>query len=246
MMRLRRASVIAVLSSLAWAVTASAERPWILWSQGVRNKTAINWFTVGAYPSLNECRTALQEAAENLQNSGYELVDTVESITAIKDNDNFTGLTCFPDTVDPRGPKGSDGRRESPRRVLRRRTGCGGVVAGHASGCVRDRNDAAIDERHCKAESRCGEGRQQDLVAEILIAGVHRRHRRDDRRSALAGAADGRVTDARLWHPWLRINRVLRVMLQTRWSAEAWSHVRVEFKRALALRSEIRRAGWFN
>ena len=24
--------------------------------------------------------------------------------------------------------------------------------------------------------------------------------------------------DARLWHPWLRINRVLRVMLQTRWT----------------------------
>ena len=53
-------------------------------------------------------------------------------------------------------------------------------------------------------------------------------------------------TNARLWHPWLRINRVLRVMLHTRWSAEAWPVVRVEFKRALALRSEIRRAGWFN
>jgi hypothetical protein len=53
-------------------------------------------------------------------------------------------------------------------------------------------------------------------------------------------------TDARLWHPWLlRINRILRVMLHTCWSAEAWSVVRVEFKR-LALRSEIRRAGWFN
>jgi hypothetical protein len=49
--------------------------------------------------------------------------------------------------------------------------------------------------------------------------------------------------DARLSHPWLRINHVLRVMLQTRWSAEAWSVVRVEFKRALALRSEMRRAG---
>jgi hypothetical protein len=24
------------------------------------------------------------------------------------------------------------------------------------------------------------------------------------------------VTDARLWHPWLRINRVMRVMLHTR------------------------------
>jgi hypothetical protein len=51
------------------------------------------------------------------------------------------------------------------------------------------------------------------------------------------------VSDARLWHPWLRINRVLRVMLHTRWSAEAWAEVRVEFKRALALRSEIRSAG---
>ena len=54
------------------------------------------------------------------------------------------------------------------------------------------------------------------------------------------------MNDSRLWHPWLRINRVLRVMLHTYSSAEAWSQVRVEFKRALALRSEIRRAGWFN
>ncbi len=28
------------------------------------------------------------------------------------------------------------------------------------------------------------------------------------------------MNDARLWHPWLRINRVLRAMLHTRWSAE--------------------------
>jgi hypothetical protein len=29
-------------------------------------------------------------------------------------------------------------------------------------------------------------------------------------------------TDARLWHPRLRINRVLRVMLHTRWSGDHW------------------------
>jgi len=34
------------------------------------------------------------------------------------------------------------------------------------------------------------------------------------------------LTDARLWHPWLRIDRVLRVMLHARWSAEAWAVVR--------------------
>jgi len=49
-----------------------------------------------------------------------------------------------------------------------------------------------------------------------------------------------------LAHCWLRINRVLRVMLHTRWTAEAWAVIRVEFRRALALRSKIRRAGWFN
>jgi len=52
--------------------------------------------------------------------------------------------------------------------------------------------------------------------------------------------------DARLGHPWLRINRVLGAMLHERWSAEAWAEVRVEFRKALALRSQIRRAGWFN
>ena len=54
------------------------------------------------------------------------------------------------------------------------------------------------------------------------------------------------MNDNGLWHPWRRINRVMRLMLHTRWSAEAWSVVRVEFRRAVALRSEIRRAGWFN
>jgi len=53
------------------------------------------------------------------------------------------------------------------------------------------------------------------------------------------------VTDARVWHPWLRINRVLRLMLHSRWSAEAWPQVKAaEFKRALALRSKIQRGGW--
>ena len=34
-------------------------------------------------------------------------------------------------------------------------------------------------------------------------------------------------------------------IIHSRWSGEAWSVVRVEFMRALALCSEFRRAGWF-
>jgi hypothetical protein len=40
--------------------------------------------------------------------------------------------------------------------------------------------------------------------------------------------------DAAVANPWLRINRALRVMLHTRWSAAAWAEVRVEFRKALA------------
>jgi hypothetical protein len=45
-----------------------------------------------------------------------------------------------------------------------------------------------------------------------------------------ARRGEGRLNDARLWRPWLRINRVLRMMLHTRWSAEA-SQVKAEFKK---------------
>jgi hypothetical protein len=35
-------------------------------------------------------------------------------------------------------------------------------------------------------------------------------------------------------------------MLHERWSAEAWPQVQAEFKEALTLRSQMRRAGCFN
>ncbi len=49
-------------------------------------------------------------------------------------------------------------------------------------------------------------------------------------------------THARLWHPWLRINRVQRVMLTTRWSAEAWPRGRL-LVAALGLGSTFLLAG---
>ena len=69
------------------------------------------------------------------------------------------------------------------------------------------------------------------------------RARRDGPRGPSRTEDEVNDIDARLWHPWLRINRVLRVMLHTRWSAEAWAVVRVELRRVVAVRSEIRRAG---
>ena len=63
-----------------------------------------------------------------------------------------------------------------------------------------------------------------------------------------AARGDDKVSDAdRAWqHPWLRANRFLRAMVQERWNAEAWPQVKAAFKTTLAMRSQIRRAGWFN
>jgi hypothetical protein len=52
--------------------------------------------------------------------------------------------------------------------------------------------------------------------------------------------------DARVWHPWIRIQRVLRLMLGTRWDREAWNTIKPEVRNALAERTRIARAGRFN
>jgi hypothetical protein len=51
---------------------------------------------------------------------------------------------------------------------------------------------------------------------------------------------------ARLWHPWLRIQRLIRVIRETRWHAHEWPIVKAELRNALAERRRIERAGWFN
>ncbi len=51
----------------------------------------------------------------------------------------------------------------------------------------------------------------------------------------------------RAWqHPWLRINRLLRAMLTERWSSQVWQRIKPEIKKAMAEKSRIQRAGWFN
>jgi hypothetical protein len=57
---------------------------------------------------------------------------------------------------------------------------------------------------------------------------------------------NGSPTAARLWHPWVRISRAFRSVLSTRWDATTWPITKAEMTKALELRRQIRRAGWFN
>jgi len=49
-----------------------------------------------------------------------------------------------------------------------------------------------------------------------------------------------------LWHPWVRISRTFRSVLSARWDATTWPITKAEMAKALELRRQIRRAGWFN
>jgi len=54
------------------------------------------------------------------------------------------------------------------------------------------------------------------------------------------------MTDARLWHPWVRVQRILRTMLTSRWDAASWKEIKQQIRSALAEQGRIERAGWFN
>lgn len=44
-------------------------------------------------------------------------------------------------------------------------------------------------------------------------------------------------------HPWLRVQRALRIILTERWSAEAWRQLKPEIPKLLTTQSRIRRGG---
>src|SRR5262245_29106798 len=97
-MRLRRASVVAALSSLAWAATASAECAWVRWgptpAETYSGAVATGALTIfGAYNSRDRCAGERQRFGPGLSS------DKPRGVVA-------ASLTCLPDTVDPRGPKG--------------------------------------------------------------------------------------------------------------------------------------------
>jgi hypothetical protein len=50
----------------------------------------------------------------------------------------------------------------------------------------------------------------------------------------------------RVWHPYLRITRLVREILRTQWDSATWALVKPELAKALRERSRVERAGWFN
>jgi len=110
-----RASVIATLSLLAWAATASAECAWLLWQEDTFTEPyEKTWFTPLAYPSRAACVARIEERVKQWR-EGSSPQQSVRRDTSGTSAEFVTRTSpgralisrshCLPDTVDPRGPK---------------------------------------------------------------------------------------------------------------------------------------------
>jgi hypothetical protein len=84
--------VVAVLSLLAFATSARAECAWVLWSSTSGSGGFHAWDAISALEDRTGC-----EREKERQYEREERRDKKHLTTHFK---------CFPDTIDPRGPKG--------------------------------------------------------------------------------------------------------------------------------------------
>ena len=50
----------------------------------------------------------------------------------------------------------------------------------------------------------------------------------------------------RVWHPWGRVNRIIRDVLTTNWDSPEWPVAKRVLRRTLTEREKVARAGWFS
>jgi hypothetical protein len=117
----RRASLLVAFSLLTSAPMAYAECAWVLWSQRYSPNPSA-WVLQMAYPTIAACTQDLDQREKNAQKNAREAKPSADrraptdgftlytrDDTKLDIHDDTKGGTtwqCFPDTVDPRWPKG--------------------------------------------------------------------------------------------------------------------------------------------
>jgi hypothetical protein len=119
----RRAALLVVFSLLTSAATAHAEGAWVLWKHSyevwvdtnkVSHRREVSWRKVNATTAKSDCddRRVREARAEYYALTGQGVRATLAGSQVGFDQRNtrykrgYRSFECWPDTVDPRGPKG--------------------------------------------------------------------------------------------------------------------------------------------
>jgi hypothetical protein len=89
---------------LAFATSAFAECAWVLWGEDLNQR---EWQLYDAHETKQQCHASIEKHKAVWRDSPLETKFVGDKIILLNKGTlvNMVTFSCFPDTVDPRGPK---------------------------------------------------------------------------------------------------------------------------------------------
>ena len=97
--------LIALLVVLMFALSASGECAWVLWSRPDAPDASQPWKLVTRFVGRDDCLRELRQRSANWKSDGWRVTFNGDSRIAATSDSGVRELMCLPETLDAREPK---------------------------------------------------------------------------------------------------------------------------------------------